>query len=100
MRKRTVFEPCDYHAPMYASETRYRRAEVMVEGGWAGSPCPGEPCRMKPGTDFYCAEFVTEHPVYEQPGHDDEGEDSTPGLLDPEGSGYVREPPWDHPETD
>jgi hypothetical protein len=66
LRKRTVFEPCDHHVALYASETRYRRAETMVEGGW--SPCPGEPCRMKPGTDFYTASFVAENPIYEQPG--------------------------------
>jgi hypothetical protein len=64
LRKRTVFEPCTVHAAMYASEPRARRAETMVEGGWGDSPCPGEPCRMKPGTDFYCAEFVAEHPTY------------------------------------
>jgi hypothetical protein len=62
-RKVTVFEPCQQHAGMYASVTRYRRAEVMLEGGWAGSPCDGQ-CRMRPGTDFYTADFVTANPVY------------------------------------
>jgi hypothetical protein len=68
LRKHTVFDPCDHHAAMYAGETRYRRAEVMVEGGWANSPCPGRPCRMKPGRDFYTESFVAENPVFEQPG--------------------------------
>jgi hypothetical protein len=36
----------------------------MVEGGWADSPCPDESCQMKPGTDFYCADFVASHPIY------------------------------------
>lgn len=70
LRKRTVFLPCSRHAAMYASETRYRRAEVMVEGGWANSPCAdGERCQMRPGTDFYTAEFVAANPTYtaEQP---------------------------------
>lgn len=65
LRKRTVFEPCAHHAPMFATETRYRRAEVMVEGGYASSPCTeGTNCQMKPGTDFYCSTFVAENPVY------------------------------------
>lgn len=64
LRKHTVFEPCEYHALSYAVESRYRRAETMVEGGWGNSPCPADPCRMRPGTDFYCAEFVAAHPVY------------------------------------
>lgn len=64
-RKRTVFEPCAFHAPQYAGEARYRQAEVMAEGGWGSSPCPGSPCRMKPGTDFFTAEFVHGNPVYE-----------------------------------
>jgi hypothetical protein len=64
IRKRTVFEPCDYHAPTYASVSRYRRAEVMGEGGWADSPCPGRRCRMKPGTDLCEAGWVAAHPVY------------------------------------
>jgi len=64
LRKRTIFEPCDYHAAIYASETRYRRAETMVEGGWANSPCPGPKCQLRPGTDFYTADFVATHPVY------------------------------------
>lgn len=63
-RKRTIFEPCERHAAMYASESRYRRAEAMGEGGWGGSPCPGAPCQMKPGTDFFTATFVQAHPVY------------------------------------
>jgi hypothetical protein len=62
LRKHTVFEPCKHHAAMYTSENRYRRAEVMVEGGYGSSPCPGDRCRMRPGTDFYTAEFVAEHP--------------------------------------
>lgn len=65
LRKRTVFEPCSRHAAMYASESRYRRAETMVEGGWAFSPCrDNEPCQMRPGTDFYTETFVQDHPVY------------------------------------
>jgi hypothetical protein len=64
LRKRTVFKPCEHHEAMYARETRYRRAETFVEGGWGGSPCPGEPCTMLPGTDFYSADFVAAHPVY------------------------------------
>lgn len=65
LRKRTVFLPCSRHAATYASETRYRRAEVMVEGGWASSPCAdGHPCRMRPGTDFYTADFVQANPTY------------------------------------
>jgi hypothetical protein len=63
--KRTVFGPCEHHAPMYATESRYRRAEVMVEGGWGNSPCPRERCRMRPGTDFYSADFVAANPTYE-----------------------------------
>ena len=64
LRKITVFEPCERHEAMYASEMRYRRAEAMAEGGWC-SPCRGRKCRMKPGADFYCASFVAENPVYE-----------------------------------
>jgi hypothetical protein len=64
LRKRTVFEPCEHHAAMYATETRYRCAETMVEGGWASSPCPRESCKMRPGTDFFTAEFVTANPTY------------------------------------
>jgi hypothetical protein len=64
LRKRTVFQPCEHHEAMYAVESRSRRAEAMVEGGWANSPCPSEPCQMKPGTDFYTAEFVTANPIY------------------------------------
>jgi hypothetical protein len=65
LRKHTVFEPCQRHAPMYASETRYRRAETMGEGGWAGSgPCEGTRCRMRPGTDLMDAGWVAAHPVY------------------------------------
>ena len=63
LRKRTVLEPCAHHAPMYASETRYRRAETMVEGGWP-SPCSGGKCRMKPGRDFYSADFVAANPTF------------------------------------
>lgn len=62
-RVRTVFEPCPAHAAMYAAESRYRRAEVMGEGGFT-SPCSGGRCRMRPGTDFMSAEFVAAHPVY------------------------------------
>jgi hypothetical protein len=62
-RKVTVWEPCGRHAPQYASATRARRAEVMLEGGWAG-PCEGGRCRMRPGTDFYTADFVAGNPVY------------------------------------
>lgn len=65
LRKHTIFEPCEYHEAHYARESRYRRAETMVEGGWANSPCPNKPCRMKPGTDFYTTTFVAENPVYE-----------------------------------
>jgi hypothetical protein len=64
LRKHTVFEPCARHAPMFATETRYRRAEVMVEGGFAGPPCVGTGCSMKPGTDFYTQEFVAGFPPY------------------------------------
>ena len=64
LRKVTVFEPCEYHAPMYAGESRYRKAEAMGEGGWGNSPCPGQRCRMKPGTDLCAAGWVAEHPVY------------------------------------
>lgn len=64
LRKHTVFEPCPTHQAQYATESRYRRAEVMVEGGWGNSPCPTEACRMKPGTDFYTADFVAANPVY------------------------------------
>lgn len=61
LRKQTVFIPCDKHEPRYASETRYRRAEVMVEGGWESAPCD---CHMRPGTDFYATDFVAQNPVY------------------------------------
>jgi hypothetical protein len=60
-RKVTVFMPCVRHEAMYASESRYRRAEVMVEGGWDSEPCE---CRMRPGTDFYQAQFVDENPTF------------------------------------
>jgi hypothetical protein len=63
-RKRTVFEPCPKHEPGYASETRYRRAELMGEGGIANSPCEGGRCRMKPGTDLMDAGWAAAHPVY------------------------------------
>lgn len=65
LRKNTVFEPCPLHASMYASVDRRRRAEVMVEGGWAGSLCADVRCRMKPGTDFFTADFVRQNAVYE-----------------------------------
>jgi hypothetical protein len=64
LRKVTVFEPCEEHAATYASVSRYRRAETMGEGGWAGSPCTGRRCRMKPGTDLCDAGWVAAHPVY------------------------------------
>lgn len=61
-RKQTVFLPCKAHEHLYARESRYRRGEVMVEGGWAGQgKCE---CHMRPGTDFYNADFVSENPVY------------------------------------
>lgn len=63
LRKRTVFEPCEHHAQMYASETRYRRAETFVESGWP-SPCNGGQCQMRPGRDFYNADFVASNPIY------------------------------------
>ena len=63
-RRRTVFEPCPKHRSWFASCTRYRCAEVFVEGGPAGSACGGGLCRMKPGTDFYSPTFVDAHPVY------------------------------------
>lgn len=63
LRKSTVFEPCARHAPMFATETRERRAEVMVEGGYASSLCTGVGCQMKPGTDFYTESFVAANPV-------------------------------------
>jgi hypothetical protein len=61
LRKRTVFLPCDRHAPMYAGETRYRRAEVMGEGGWCSECSPGQHCEMRPGRDFFAASFVAAH---------------------------------------
>lgn len=64
IRKRTVFEPCEAHAAEYASESRYRRAETFAEGGWP-SPCRPRKCRMRPGRDFYTAEFVAANAVYE-----------------------------------
>jgi hypothetical protein len=63
MRKTTVFMPCERHAATFATETRYRRAEVMVEGGYADSPCEGGECTMKPGRDFYTESFVAANPV-------------------------------------
>jgi hypothetical protein len=64
-RKRTVFLPCEAHAAQYATESRARRAEAMVEGGWYGyGPCMGGTCQMRPGTDFYNADFVTANAVY------------------------------------
>lgn len=67
LRKRTVFYPCPAHVSRYACETRQRRAECFVEGGWP-SPCTaGERCTMKPGTDFYAPEFVAEHDVFTVP---------------------------------
>lgn len=67
MRKHTVFEPCDRHASWYVTVRRYRRAEIMAEGGFGGyNPCTlGQQCRMKPGTDFFTADFVQDNPVYE-----------------------------------
>ena len=60
MRKTTVFIPCEKHKQLMASVSRYRRAENMVEGGWADeAPCN---CRMRPGTDLYTPEFVASHP--------------------------------------
>jgi hypothetical protein len=59
-RKITVFFPCEKHAWRMSSETRERRAELMVEGGWAGeAPCN---CQMKPGLDFFTTAFVSAHP--------------------------------------
>lgn len=63
-RKHTVFMPCERHVGWFATETRYRRAEVMVEGGYANSPCEGGACRMRPGTDFFTTEFVAVNPIY------------------------------------
>jgi hypothetical protein len=60
LRKVTVFMPCEKHAAKMAAETRYRRAEIMVEGGYGGhAPCD---CHMRPGTDFFSADFVARHP--------------------------------------
>jgi hypothetical protein len=63
-RRHTVFEPCPKHSSWFASCTRYRRAEVFIEGGPAGWPCGGGLCEMKPGADFYSSTFVDAHPVY------------------------------------
>lgn len=63
LRKRTVFYPCPAHVSRYACETRQRRAECFVEGGWC-SPCKDRPCAMKPGTDYYSPEFVVNNPLY------------------------------------
>jgi hypothetical protein len=60
LRKRTIFIPCDKHRSHMSAETRSRRAELMIEGGYAGhAPCD---CRMKPGIDLYTPEFVAAHP--------------------------------------
>lgn len=53
-RKRTKFQFCDHHEPMFAANTRRRNAETCLEGGWAnGGACSGGLCRLWPGTDFY-----------------------------------------------
>ena len=51
-------EFCEHHAPTFLSVPVYRRAETMVEGGWAsGGPCEGGKCRLWPGRDYYVAEI-------------------------------------------
>ena len=62
LRKHTVFSPCATHEVMFNSESRRRKAEVMVEGGYA-SPCdPARKCRMKPGLDLFVERFVQNNP--------------------------------------
>jgi hypothetical protein len=64
MRHHTEFEPCPKHAPSFARETRYRRAEFFVEGGPYNSRCGGGLCQMRPGVDFYNQDFVTAYDAY------------------------------------
>ena len=57
-RKHTKFEICERHREWFAGESRYRKAEVFVEGGPAGKAgCEGGMCRLWPGTDFYVPEI-------------------------------------------
>lgn len=57
-RKHTRMDFCDRHRLAFLSESVYRRAEVMVEGGWAhGGPCEGGRCRLWPGRDYYSEEL-------------------------------------------
>lgn len=59
-RLHTKFEICERHSGWFAGETRYRKAEVFVEGGPGGmSGCSGGKCRLWPGRDFYVAELCT-----------------------------------------
>jgi hypothetical protein len=64
-RKRTRFEFCEKHAPMFYRERRERQAEVCVEGGWAGAQgCEGGRCRLWPGRDFFVVEIcASEYPL-------------------------------------
>lgn len=54
-RKITKIQFCERHAPWFATESRARKIECMVEGGPGGwSPgCEGGRCRLWPGTDTF-----------------------------------------------
>lgn len=53
-RQITKFLLCDRHAPWFATETRYRKIEVLCEGGPGGAePCSGGRCRLWPGRDIF-----------------------------------------------
>lgn len=64
LRKGTTFAYCARHAAWFEGETRSRQAECFVEGGPANAErCEGGRCEMRPGTDFFTADFVEDYPT-------------------------------------
>lgn len=64
-RKVTVFHWCERHA-RWGSDGRYRSAETFGEGGpGSGPPCtPGDPCKIRPGTDLMVADLCVQRDWY------------------------------------
>lgn len=55
-RQKTVFATCNAHTYL-RSYGRQRMAEFFVEGG-PDKPCSPKPCRLRPGTDLFHADFT------------------------------------------
>lgn len=58
-RKVTVFKLCSRHRGWFGNDSRERMADVFGEGGPGhGPPCvPGDPCKIRPGRDFFVADI-------------------------------------------